>query len=97
MIEFDSDRSTSTVIDLQGRTHIVAHFGHVPLRIDETGDTVHAPVRMTISDRLGIGLEIGPYSMSSEDAAVLKQLLGEFLARSNWAAGGYINPEEDWS
>lgn len=92
---FDADRATDQVSHLQGRTHIVAQFGYLPLRIDETGDTVHAPVRMSVSDRLGLALEIGPYSLSTEDAALLQGLLGEYLNRSRWSAGGYIPNTED--
>lgn len=93
-LNFDADRSTRQVEDLQGRTHIVAQFGQLPLRIDETGETVQAPLRMTVSDRLGVALEIGPYSVSTEDAAALRQLLDLYLTRARWAAGGYI-PMED--
>jgi hypothetical protein len=49
---------------------------------------------MTVSDRLGVALEIGPYSVSTEDAAALRQLLDLYLTRAHWAAGGYI-PMED--
>lgn len=91
---FDTDRTAQNVLDLQGRTHIIAELGQLPLRIDETGETVQAPIRMTVSDRLGIALEIGPYSISTEDAAALRQLLDLYLTRARWSSGGYI-PMED--
>lgn len=83
----DTERSQPHIQAMQGFTYLVEHFGDLPLRIDETGQTVRAPMRMTFSDCLGIALEIGPYSVSTEDAAQLRAVLNEYLARAQWATG----------
>lgn len=85
--EFDTDRQGRNIVELQGKTTQISHFGSVTLRVDETGHTIQLPVRMTHSERLGIALELGPYSLSTQDATVLHILLAEYLARADWAGG----------
>ena len=84
---FDCERHQPHIQDLQGLTYLIEHFGYLPLRIDESGETVSAPVRMTWSTRLGIALELGPYSVSTEDAAQLRAVLDTYLERARWATG----------
>lgn len=84
---FDTPRHAPHVKALQGNTYTVAEFGNLPLRIDDTGISVAAPLRMTWSDQLGIALELGPYSISTEDAAQLRAVLNDYLARAAWCTG----------
>ena len=88
---FDTDRAADHVRDLQGNTHLVEILGELPLRIDDLGETVQAPMRMVWSDELGIALELGPYSISIEDAAQLRVVLDTFLEHAHWATG---SPEQ---
>lgn len=84
---FDTDRSASHIETLQGTTHTIAEFGALPLRCDDTGSTVHAPLRMTHTDQLGIAFELGPYSISTEDVIQLGCVIEDYLARVKWSTG----------
>lgn len=78
---FDSDRTAEHVQAMQGERFTVADYGILPLRIDDTGTTVHAPLRMVWTDHLGVALELGPYSISSEDAAQLSEVLARYATQ----------------
>lgn len=84
---FDCDRSQPHVKALQGLTYTVEEFGNMPLRIDDLGITVEAPMRMVWSDQLGVALEFGPYSISTEDTAQLRAVLNTYLEHAAWATG----------
>ncbi|USC16972.1 hypothetical protein [Rhodococcus sp. 11-3] len=79
--EFDADRDTRVVSELQGSRHIVARLGSVTLRVDELGAHINLPVRIVDTELLGSALELGPYSLSVHDAVLLKSLLAEYLTR----------------
>lgn len=83
---FDCDRAQPHVQAMQGLTYTVEEFGNLPLRIDDLGETIEAPMRMTFSD-FGIALEMGPYSISTEDAAQMRAVLSVFLDHAAWATG----------
>lgn len=79
-VVLDADRHTQNVIDLQGVTHTVREYGMLPFRIDETGQTIQMPLRATYTSALGFAFEVGPYSLSREDATALACIISAFRA-----------------
>ncbi len=82
---FDTDRASPHVITLQGKTSELSHLGNIELRADDTGETLIMPLRMVLSDKHGVALELGPFSLNPVQAQQLRDALIEFLARTRWA------------
>jgi hypothetical protein len=83
--KLDSDRNTRKARDMSGKSTTLYDFGTVTARIDATGEYVELPVRMTLTGKLGIGVEVGPLSLSINDSKVLASILDEINNRADWS------------
>jgi hypothetical protein len=70
---------------MQGKSKTLGDFGNVTMRIDATGEYVQVPVRMTLTGKLGLGVEVGPFSLSINDSKVLAAILDEINNRADWS------------